>query len=204
MEELERLARANPVSTDEVVELSRSARARATYQEITMQSTDPVPARTGRGRLAPLLVGVAIAAVLVGGVTVALTGGTEPESPPVAGPDDAGSEPISPDGGMAMCIEVYSLDTLPNREFAFDGTVTAIEGDGISFAVEEAFTGDVGSEITLQGATSLSAITLDNPAPVAVGDRLLVSGDGGFVWGCGFTQPYDTATADAWRSALAG
>jgi hypothetical protein len=142
--------------------------------------------------------------VLVGGITFALTNANQPEVLPVAGPDDAGSEPISPDGGMAMCIEMYSLETLPNREFAFDGTVTAIEGDDITFAVEEAFAGDVGRDITLQGATGLSAIIVDNPTAVAVSDRLLVSGDDGFVWGCGFTQPYDAATADAWRSALAG
>jgi hypothetical protein len=37
---------------------------------------------------------------------------------------------------------------------------------------------------------------------LAPGTRLLVSGDGGFAWSCGFTQPYDDATASQWRETL--
>lgn len=61
------------------------------------------------------------------------------------------------------------------------------------------------SEVTLTGAEALSGLTPAGP-PMAVGRgaRLLVAGDGGFAWTCGFTQPYDTAEADDWRAALAG
>ena len=34
------------------------------------------------------------------------------------------------------------------------------------------------------------------------GARLLVAGDGGFAWGCGFTQTYSPDVASGWRSAL--
>jgi len=36
------------------------------------------------------------------------------------------------------------------------------------------------------------------------GTRQLVAGDGGFAWGCGFTQPYDADLADQWNEELDG
>jgi len=40
-------------------------------------------------------------------------------------------------------------------------------------------------------------------AALAPGTRLLVAGDGGFAWSCGFTQPYDRDVATAWAAAFA-
>lgn len=200
MDDLERLRRANPVPPDEVASLSRSARARATFLEITMETTTPTRPRS----LVPVVAGVAVALVAGVALTVGLLSSSEPApTPPVATGDPDASPPVSPGLG-AMCVEVYSLDTLPNREFAFAGTVTAIAGDDVTFDVEEAFRGDPGGEVTLGGAEFLASINPDNPSPITVGDRVLVAGDGGFAWGCGFTQPYDDDVAAEWRSTLAG
>lgn len=174
---------------------------------------DPTPAPTWR-RTA--LAGAIVAAVALGGVAVALQlAGDGPASDevaePVTTPDDgtapgAGEQPdvMPPGGGMAMCIAVYSPETLADREVAFAGTVTAMEGDAITFDVEETFRGDLGESVTLGGAEFIGGVNPDNPTPVAVGDRLLVAGDGGFAWGCGFTQPYDEDVAATWRATLAG
>ncbi len=49
--------------------------------------------------------------------------------------------------------------------------------------------------------------------PIAIGSCVeeynlttlkLVAGDGGFAWGCGYTQRYDGSIADQWIDAFAG
>lgn len=94
--------------------------------------------------------------------------------------------------------------TLRNRQHAFDGTVAAVADDSVTLDVTEWFKGaDRPAAITLQGASTLSAITPNGPATTLTpGTRLLVAGDAEFAWGCGFTQPYSEATAAAWRTAL--
>lgn len=111
--------------------------------------------------------------------------------------------PISPGGGMAMCIESYDLSTLANRQFAFDGTVTAIDGDEVTFTVNHSYRGETGPGVTLTASGMTGAvITLDGGPVLAVGGRYLVSGDDQFAWACGFTQDFDATVADAWASAL--
>lgn len=50
--------------------------------------------------------------------------------------------------GSAMCVEQYSPAALTNRALAFDGTVIAIDGEAVPFAVNEAFQGVDGDTIT--------------------------------------------------------
>lgn len=219
--ELERLRAADPAPSDVIDEIATGARARALRTELTMQTenptphpTHPTPTPTWR-RTA--LAGLALAVVALGGVAVALQLAGDGDVPsddvagPVATPDDGtapgtGEQPdvMPPGGGMAMCVATYSAETLAEREVAFAGTVTAMAGDDITFAVEEVFRGDLGETVTLGGAEFIGGVNPDNPTPVAVGDRLLVAGDGGFAWGCGFTQPYDEDVAATWRAAFNG
>ena len=105
---------------------------------------------------------------------------------------------------MALCIEMYDLTTLKNREVAFAGTVKSVEGDKVTFSVDEAFRGVTGDEVTLEGAQGLSGLTsASEGASLEPGAKMLVSGDDGFVWTCGFTQPYADDVAAQWRDALA-
>jgi len=107
--------------------------------------------------------------------------------------------------GAALCVEPYTPAALAHRRFAFDGTVTAISGEQVTFTVNKAFRGDVGATIMLDasGMTGTS-IAIDGGPKLAVGSRYLVAGDDHFAWGCGYTQPYDARVAAEWSAALGG
>jgi hypothetical protein len=98
-------------------------------------------------------------------------------------------------------VELYSLETLANRAFAFDGTVEAIEGTLVTFRVNEWYRGGEGDTVTLDGGTLLG-ITAGSDTALEPGGRYLVAGDETFAWGCGFTQPYDAEVAGEWAEAL--
>lgn len=203
VEAFERLRAADPVDAARLPDTT-DPRARILFEEITM-STPTAPIKPSTPRRA-VLVGAAAVTVVIAAVAAGILGGwfTSPEAPPVAeGPDDTAVDPGS--GGMAMCAEVYSLETLAARDFAFDGTVTAIDGDDVTFEVNEVFAGDVGDTVTLGGASSVTGdpnLSSAGGPGLGVGDRALVAGDDTFAWGCGFTQDYDAAVADQWRQTL--
>lgn len=162
------------------------ARVWGRIQEAIMEDT--VRSRGRRPRLVLGLGGLATAAAaLVVGAAV-WNGGASPEE--------------SPGPGIGSCVETYSLATLANREFAFDGTVTAVEGDEVTFAVAEVFAGDIGASVTLT-ATGMTgaAVTSAGDVMLTHGQRYLVAGDDDFAWSCGFTQPYDATVASQWMEA---
>lgn len=97
---------------------------------------------------------------------------------------------------------MYDLDSLSRRRVAFDGTVESVHGDSVSFTVHEWFRGGSGAEAELAGATSFGGITVGNTIDLTRGLRLLVAGDGGFAWACGFTQPHGPELAGQWRATL--
>ena len=198
------------------------ARVSAKVQEIIMSDTELGPARTSPGRRLGLYLGFAgaVAALALvafmaaprgvpiapgdgGGVAVLPSPGPTDAQPTDAQPTDAppSDGPVI-GGGMAMCIQ-YSTEILKDFGFGFDGTVTRIEGDQITFSVNVAYKGVTGSTVTLAGPGS--GLTLEGAGlEFAVGDHLLVSGSGTTISGCGFTQPYDPAVAAEWASAFGG
>jgi hypothetical protein len=185
LDPLDQLRRADPAQSNRPPSESR-ARVWARIQEVTMQDTTRNPTRPGRLALgfgAVAVAAVALAVVLLRG------GGTPPDQQPGL--------------GIGSCVETYSLDALANRDFAFDGTVTAIDGDQVTFAVGEVYTGEVGGSLTLT-ATGMTgtAVTSAGGLTLVAGERYLVAGDDEFVWSCGFTQPYDAAVAVDWAEAL--
>jgi hypothetical protein len=123
-------------------------------------------------------------------------GGTVPEGPT--------------DTSAGSCVEQYSIDTLKNRSFAFDGTIKSIgldPADGpttVVFSVQKWFKGGSGAEATkkaygFQGVTSVGGGSdLNREA----GQRVLVAGDEEFLWECGFTQNHDADVAAQWDGAL--
>lgn len=159
-------------------------------------------------RLTTVLAGAAL--VLAG---CSGSGASEAESP--LRKEDPRS--LSGEDVTASCAEEFSLEGLPGRAFAFDGTVVEVmsemdpqlEDDGsgrrlqprVRFEVSEWFAG--GSD-----ATVLVWLQRD----VSVGDRLLVSGeprwggaplDDAIQWECGWTVAYSPGDAAAWRDAVA-
>lgn len=144
--------------------------------------------RTERG---PILrrAGLGLAAAAAIALVVIVSGQGAPGGPPI--------------DGTAACVDPYSLEALGGRDFAFDGTVTAIDGSKVTFAVNAAFRGVTGATVTLDapGMTGTAITSADGPN-LAVGERYLVAGDDTFAWACGYTQSYDPGLAAEWSSAL--
>ncbi len=181
--------------------------ARALYEEIVAMPTDtghrPAPATpTPRRRLAvSVLALVAIGVGTVIGLNLISSPTVQPDPAPVASDPDPGEVQ---GGGFASCAFEYTPETLAERELAFDGVITGVDGDDITFDVGEVFTGEVGDTVTLGGGVLLvgGGTVSAGESDLAVGDRALVAGDGGFAWACGFTQPYDDGVAAQWRATF--
>ena len=181
---LDELRHADPARSSRPPSESK-ARVWARIQEATMDTSPE------RARRTPWLLGLGAVTLAAAAAVAALI-------------NDAGGPAPSqqPEPGIGFCVETYTAATLANRDVAFDGTVTAIDGDSATFAVNEAFLGDLGETITLQaaGMTGTSVTSAGGPS-LADGERYLVAGDDGFAWACGFTQPYDEAIAAEWAEA---
>jgi len=188
-DELRRLRDADPAQGSQIPSAEDPA-PRALRERIVMSELHTNRLRT---RVGALSAGAAVLILVAGGVVLA-TRGTDTPAP---GP----SGPITP--GAASCVELYSLDTLSNRAVAFDGEVRSVSGDEITFTIGEWFKGGTGEQVTLKGAATLGGITSAGPSvSLEPGSRLLVAGDGGFAWGCGFTQAYAPDVAADWRATL--
>jgi hypothetical protein len=162
-------------------------------------TTDPAPERATPppGRLrGPRFVAAAAALVLVAATAATIAVLARDDS-------DAGDSARPPAGTTpslsGSCVELYSLTTLAHRELALDGTVARVDGDRVTLTVRRWFKGGTGDEVTLTGAAALGGLTSAGAGlSLEPGTRLLVAGDGGFAWACGFTQPYDAAVAEQW------
>ena len=182
---LDELRRANP-DTERRLPSESKARIWARIQEVTMDTEHKTRNRRAWG------IGLAGAAV-AGVVALALV---------VLNNDESAAPTDDPGTGIGSCVETYSPETLANREFGFDGTVTAINGDEVTFDASEYFVGSGDDQVTLtaSGMTGTS-ITSGGGPNLVEGERYLVAGDDTFVWACGFTQPYDEAVAAEWADA---
>lgn len=115
--------------------------------------------------------------------------------------------PATANTSSGSCVEQYSPENLRKRDYAFDGTVRAIDPgaedqpDRVTFDVREWLKGGMGDE-SVRKAYGFTAVTSAGGSPHAVGERLLVAGDDDFLWECGFTRPYHQAAAEEWKDAL--
>lgn len=164
---------------------------------------DPIATRGSRRGVATLgLVAASLAAAAV--ATVAVIGGNR------AAPTPDASWLMSDAG---MCVERYSPGTLPNRDYAFEGVIAAVEPPAdalgnelggapttVTFDVERWFWGGSGGEVSVR---TYSAATSEEAAEGSIGAHLLVSGDEDFLWSCGFTQPFSEGAAGQFEAAAA-
>lgn len=183
-EAMDELRQANPHDA-----ASLDARAEALYQRIT--ATPAAPAGPQWRTRVIASGGVAAAGAIVVVTALTMMGGSSTPEPPGGG--DAG-------GGFATCL-AYSEDEVALREVAFRGTLTALDGDRATFAVEEWFRGTGSATITLQVDTSPMSEAY-NGFPFTEGESYLVSGDGESAWGCGYTRPATGEDTEAWRTAF--
>jgi hypothetical protein len=213
-DELELLKRANPIPSSTAADDELAALA-ARIERITMDTQqDPGTSAIGeapdsrapRRRLAMAIGGVAAALLAVVGA-VALTGGDGDDDVEAASPSTTVEQtPIDPAGGTSMmCAEIYSLETLAARTVAFDGTLESVDGDTMTFEVNEWFNGGEGDTASIDGASTIGSFTsIGDTIELEPGTRMLVAGDEQFAWSCGFTQPHDPAVADEWRGVFSG
>ncbi len=209
LDPIEMLRAINPVDPHGVPSASL-ARVSAKVQETMMSDISNETVQRPRFRFTGLGVAAGAVAVLALAVTVGLSGGlgsapggvaVVPTGEPTAQPTDTGGG-IGNGGGMASCL-AYDPTIVPTFDLAFDGTVTVVNGDQVTFAVNSDFKGGAGDTITLtsaQGDPALAGPGID----FEVGGRYLVSGAGTDVNICGFTMPYSDADAAAWAAAFEG
>ena len=105
-------------------------------------------------------------------------------------------------GGAATCIR-FDLELLAQQEFAFDGTVIAIDGESVTFDVGKWYRGSGDASVTLtQVGQGEGAVMEGILVDFQVGSRYLVSGAGGVITGCGYSQAWDASAAADWASAF--
>ena len=201
---IDRLRAANPIRADEVPDASL-ARVSARIQEHIVTDIQHTPtAAPGRRRIA-LLGGLAAAGALA--LAVALGSGFRlgaPAQGPIAAnptPSETPSENPPAGGGMASCL-MYDPAILPTFDVVFDGTATAVDGDQVTFDVNEGWKGANGS-ITLTAPDTDVALLGEMPE-FKVGGRYLVTAAGSNINACGYTLNYDVDTAADWAAAFAG
>ena len=197
LDPLARLRAADPVHADTVPDASL-ARVQARVQEHLMTNVrhDPKIIRPTRGPLAAFG-GLALAGAFA--LAIAASGGFGFGAP--AGP---GTDPgTTPDGGggFASCL-AYDPAELPTFDVVFDGVVTAVDGDQVTFDVTTDWKG-AGDRITLTAPDA--DIALVGPLPdFEVGSRYLVSAAGSTINACGYTLDHDANQAAAWAAAFGG
>ncbi|MBI4259263.1 MAG: hypothetical protein HY658_01735 [Actinobacteria bacterium] len=178
-------------------ELVRAVARRQETKETTMARTR---FREARGQRAALLAGAAavVVAAVIGAVAFLSGGSSAPRYTTAAPGTELGGET------QMSCVALGSLDTLPDREFAFDGTVTAIEGDRVTFEVSRWYRGGGGGSVTLVAPISAGGVTSVGGPDIEVGDRILGAGEEEFLWYCGFSMHYSEDNAELFEAAYQG
>lgn len=186
--------------------------------------------RRVRRRRTTFTVGAATLLAAATTVSVALTPDHSTPATPRAGTSGPTAAPTHPAGqtrhgglpgsGLASCAASYTIATLRQRAFAFDGTVirigepiTNLPGRaplplaGVTFSVNHWYRGGTAHDVTVD----LAPPNTEQEPSYSTGTRLLVTGEprwGGtplnnpIAWACGFTRYWDPATAEVWRRSL--
>lgn len=101
---------------------------------------------------------------------------------------EAESEPLelSAGGGgaMASCL-AFDPNVLADMPVAFEGTVTAVDGDTVTLEVDEWFTGGDADEVVVTAPQGLEALI--GGISFEEGQQYLISATGGQVNYCGFS-----------------
>ena len=177
---------------------------------MTDKQHDPT-VRHPRGPLA-WVGGLAVVGVIALAFAIAIGNGFGAQTPPpiaavptpssaVPTPSEAPLESGNPaaGGGVASCL-VYDPANLHNFDSVFDGTVTAVDGDQVTFKVNEGWKGADGST-TLTARPVDIAISGTLPA-FKVDGRYLVTALDTTISACGYTLDYDADQAAAWAAAF--
>lgn len=200
-----RLRDADPSSTLPPADPARVARL---LEDAMSHDTLTESRGTGTRNRSPLTWLVAAAAVVLiaaAGVFALLPRGTDP-APSSAGPDPTVSEPtvveLTMSGTAAGRCMMPSARVLRTAAYAFDGTVTGIDGGIATLEVNRWYAGGDSDLVEVdQASTDDNALIL---APVFAQDgRFLVAGtQDGSVMVCGFSGPHTPELAALYATAF--
>ena len=194
------LARLDPMRPVVPTESMTTESSQRLLEDIMSTPVTEQPASQPESKPNRWLVGVAAAAALVVAVggAVAITGGTSGD-PVAGGPPlvlNAGGE-----NSTAMCI-VFSVEELARAPLAFEGTVTAVEGDSVTLTVDEWLRGGDAGQVVLNAPQGMEALIAG--FPFEVGSRYLITAHDGNVNYCGFSGQSTPELRAAFEQAFAG
>ncbi len=197
----ERMRAADPVPPSVRVGPARSPRARTIVEQIMTDAPDHLdPAADARRRRWPLL--AAAAAVAVAGVGGALLLSGDDDQPGGSDAIALAVEPVDP--LTEICIEV-TPETLRDSgvELAFRGTVTAVDGDQATLAVDTWYLGGPADEVSVTGPAEGDTARLGG-VPLEDGGTYLVSASDGIVRSCGQSGPASPELEALFDAAFGG
>jgi len=192
------LAQSDPARTLTPADPQGLARLLLEIQEDTMSNdldigTD-LPQQTTelrrRGPLAWLVAAAAVATIAGGGyaaVSSMQDNGTVEQAGPSTSPvDDPVVLTLEAPTSLAAKCAVPTPELLAGAEVAFAGTVTAIDGDVVTFSPTETYAGESAEEIEIVGMSpDIRALT--GQPEFVVGGTYLVSATDGQMSACGFS-----------------
>jgi hypothetical protein len=154
---------------------------------------------------------IAVVAIAVVALTACSEGGETPPEPSGGTAADELTDPILAEGGssgLRSCAFEFGPQTLAERQFAFDGTVADIvEPEApdapydVVFRVTRWFQGGEGTTVTVK-TYDVSGTSLAGDLGLEEGERILASGDGDYLWGCGFSMPYTDQDAGVFQEVF--
>jgi hypothetical protein len=100
-----------------------------------------------------------------------------------------------------MCI-MFSVEELARAPLAFEGTVTAVEGDSVTLTVDEWFKGGDAGQVVLNAPQGMEALIAG--FPFEVGAPYLITAYDGNVNYCGFSGPSTPEFRAAFEQAFGG
>jgi hypothetical protein len=100
-----------------------------------------------------------------------------------------------------MCIE-FGVEYLSPMPVAFEGTVTAVEGDQVTLIVDHWFKGGDATQVLINAPQGLEALIAS--FPLEVGEQYLITATDGNVNYCGFSGPSTPELRTAFEEAFSG
>lgn len=202
---LARLRNADPARNVPASDAWIESLAQSTMQspmEAPMSTTQQSPAEHGTRRtwFLTAAAAIAVAALALGGWS--LTRGDDAAT--VATPKTVMTlkGPAQPDV-MAMCMRVEP-ETVATMQVAFDGTVTAVEGNQVTLDVNRWYAGGDTDQVTLTQVNPDQFVLLEGGVTLEDGQRYLVTAYDGQVNGCGFSAAWSQELQDIFDQAFAG
>jgi hypothetical protein len=195
----ERLARLDPMRSGVPTESLTTESSRQLLEDIMSTPVKETPASEQGGRRQKWILGVAAAAALVvavGAGVLLSNGGDDGDvvaaSPPMtlsAGEGD----------GMQMCIQ-FSTEQLATMPVAFEGTVTALDGEVATLDVDHWYKGGDSEQVVVTAPQGMTALI--GGIDLAIGDQYLISASDGTVSYCGFSGPSTPELRAAFEEAF--